>query len=451
MKIYAKKILLTTGWTSDVTLDIENGVIADISNEKVAGAMVVEQPIVPGMVNLHSHSFQKAFVGLTEFKASQQDSFWSWRDAMYRLLQKVTPDDLKVISEYLYGEMLRHGYTSCAEFHYLHNQANGVPYDDPAACSHAIIQGAKASGILLRHCPVFYHYSGFGKKTHESGQKPFFNTVESFQRLLEVLQKDYQNDSQVEFGVAPHSLRAVSKQQLHELLDWWKSGPFHIHIAEQEKEVNECVSYYGKRPVEFLLQQGDIGEQWCFVHATHLTASETRDLAKSGVVAGLCPETEANLGDGIFPAIDYLSHSGRWGIGSDSHICISPWRELRTLEYSQRFLHRQRNLLAQSELPHVGRYLWETAAYNGSQVVHQQTGKLAIGQRADFITLNTELPELTGRDDDFLLDSAIFACNDNPVRDVMVAGQWRVQQGELLNQQDSAQKYRQVLKRLLEQ
>lgn len=451
MKIYAKNILLEAGWAKNQTLIINDGIISAIQDGQDPDAEVIERPIIPGMVNLHSHSFQKAFAGLTEFRANQEDSFWSWRDAMYRLLQSVTPDDLKIIARYLYCEMLTQGYTSCAEFHYLHHQANGEPYADQAANSHAVIQGALDAGIYLRHCPVFYHYSGFGKLAAEAGQRPFYNTIESFQSLVESLFSHYQNNSEVSIGIAPHSLRAVSKEQLQQLTQWWQTGPIHIHIAEQMREVEDCRAFYQQRPVEFLLDTVAVDERWCLVHATHMTAQECQNFAATGAVAGLCPETEANLGDGVFPASDFLSANGQWGIGSDSHICISPWRELRTLEYSQRFVRQRRNILASESLKHVGRYLWQTAAQQGAQVVNRASGVLAVGRRADLITLDNTCSELCAREDDQWLDSAIFACNDNPVVDVMVAGKWRVNNRQLLQQDNVAADYQKVLARLLRQ
>lgn len=291
MKYYAEEILLETGWANNKTLTIEQGVITDIVDGKLPDAESFSGPVVPGMVNLHSHAFQKAFVGLTEFQANKDDSFWSWRDAMYRLLTRLTPEDLKVVAEYLYIEMLRHGYTSCAEFHYLHHQADGSRYSDPAINSKAVIEAAQTAGIALCHCPVFYHHAGFGEKPAQSSQLPFIHSVDEFKQLVDGLYQSYQVDPTISIGIAPHSLRAVSEQQLEELVSWWSKhpaqGPVHIHIAEQTKEVDECVEFYGQRPVAWLLNRFDLNERWNLVHATHLDAAEVKAMAASGAIAGI--------------------------------------------------------------------------------------------------------------------------------------------------------------------
>ncbi|NVJ61244.1 MAG: formimidoylglutamate deiminase [Gammaproteobacteria bacterium] len=449
MKLHAPQVLLESGWAEDKTLDIEGGLILSIVDGKSDGAESLNGAVIPGMANLHSHSFQKAFVGLTEFRTRDDDSFWSWREAMYRLLKTITPDDLHIIARYLYQEMLLNGYTSCAEFHYLHHPSDAVSFDEVGSMSNAVIEAALETGIDLTHCPVFYHYSGFGELPALDNQRPFLHSMNDFQHLLEVLQKRYQNNAAVAFGIAPHSLRAVSSEQLKELENWWTQGPIHIHIAEQMPEVNACMEFYGQRPVEWLLQNHSVNERWCLVHATHLTESEVMQLANSGAVAGICPETEANLGDGIFPAEAYIAQNGKFGIGSDSQICVSPFRELRTFEYSQRLVSQKRNRLCSQREQHVGTFLWQNSVKNGAEVVRPNAGALKEGSEASFIVLDNQIAELCHDSMEYFLDSAIFAANENPVRDVYVRGICRVKDKELQGQNDYREDYRRWLKKTI--
>ncbi|WP_144395012.1 formimidoylglutamate deiminase [Pleionea sediminis] len=434
MRYYAKEILLRDGWASDKTIFVEDGVIIKIESGQAEQAEILNGPVIPGMVNLHSHAFQKAFVGLTEYQANKEDSFWSWRDLMYRLLQRLNVEDMNVIAQYVYEEMLLNGYTTCAEFHYLHRQANDVNGDSLAA-SQAVIEAARTAGIGLCHCPVFYSYSGFGKTAPAKEQYPFVHSLDEYKHLLERLQSTYANDPMVSFGIAPHSLRAVSEEQLRDLAQWWSpQGPIHLHIAEQIKEVEECVDFYGQRPVEWLLKNQNVNQRWCLVHATHLNDIEVSQLAKTGAIAGICPQTEANLGDGIFPGVEFVAAEGAFGIGSDSHISISPWHELRLFEYTQRLSHRKRNRLCSDDNPNVGSFLWQHATNSGAQVVNRSVGSLAVGNKADWVVLDTNISELAVLSGERLLDAAVFAVNQNPVLDVMVHGQWRVKSGELIGE-----------------
>ncbi|MCO7227204.1 formimidoylglutamate deiminase [Pleionea sp. CnH1-48] len=452
MKYYAQEALLAEGWTADVTITIADGKVTAITPGKEAGAVELNGPLVPGMTNLHSHAFQKAFAGLTEYRANPEDSFWSWRDSMYRLLPQLTPDDMQIIARYLYIEMLRSGYTSVVEFHYLHHQPDGQHYDDAAATSCAVIDAARTVGLATTHCPVFYSYANFGEKPAAGAQKAFFHTPEQFVQLLDKLHQQYADDSSVKLGIAPHSLRAVSQAQLNELVPWWQQheaqGPFHIHIAEQMKEVNECVDFYGARPVEWLYDQVDVNERWCLVHATHLSDQEVKTMALSKAIAGICATTEANLGDGVFRGVDYLSYGGRWGIGSDSHISVNAFEELRLYEYGQRYTHQKRNLLCDEQRPHVGDYLWTEAVAGGAQVANRGQGSIAVGEDANWVVLDRDVAELSAVAKESLLDAAIFAANENLVRDVMVNGTWRIENKHHAEWEQAQEDYRQMLKRL---
>ncbi len=450
VKFFAENILMQNGWQKDKTIVVENGKILNISDGKDDKAVQLAGPVIPGMVNLHSHAFQKTFAGLTEFRANPNDSFWSWRDAMYRMLQVLTPEDLKIVADYLYAQMLQNGYTSVAEFHYLHHQAHGVRYADHAINSKVLIQSALDTGINQCLCPVFYQYAGFGEQAPNSTQTMFSHSVEEFQTLLQELASFSENLDQITLGIAPHSLRAVSKQSINELVSWWQQksplAPIHIHIAEQVAEVEQCIAFYGERPVEWLMNQFNLSERWCLVHATHLTKQETKDLARSKAVAGLCPDTEGNLGDGIFNGVDFINDGGRFGIGSDSHITVSPFLELKTLEYSQRFAQLKRNQMCSQNSPNVGQFLWEQSALSGADAVNQKVGLIEEGFAADWLVLDLQVPELNACHENQWLDAAIFATHQSVVKEVYVAGNRIVENGLHVRFEKLAENYRALLK-----
>jgi len=456
--LFAESALLPEGWARDVLFEIaEDGNLAAVTPEAGAGktgsARRLAGPVLPGMPNLHSHAFQRAMAGLTERTGGgEEDSFWSWREVMYRFVGKLRPDQLEAIAAQLYVEMLKAGYTAVGEFHYLHNDPEGKPYPDPAEMSERAVAAATETGIGLTHLPVLYAYGGFGGQPAGSGQRRFLLDLDSYLLLLGNLMARYAGNPQVRIGIAPHSLRAVTPELLSDAvtgLDALDSqAPIHIHIAEQTKEVEDCLAWSGQRPVEWLLDHMPVGPRWCLVHATHMTDAETRHLAESGAVAGLCPTTEANLGDGIFPARDYLRQGGRFGIGSDSHVSISPGEELRWLEYGQRLVHRRRNLLAEGADVSVGATLYRKALAGGAQALGREIGRLAPGARADLLVLDAENPILLGRTGDRLIDAFIFAGNVNPVRDVMVGGRWVVEQGRHEAEESVRARFRTVMDEL---
>jgi formimidoylglutamate deiminase len=448
-RYFAEHALLPDGWARDVSFEVgDDGALSGVrsgspSDSSTGGAVPLKGPVLPGMPNLHSHAFQRAMAGLTERARiaalgeeanTGEDSFWTWREVMYGFVRRLDPDQIQAIAAQLYVEMLEAGYTAVGEFHYLHHDPLGEPYDDPAEMSRRVIAAARSAGIGLTHLPVLYGYGGFGGQPAGEGQRRFLNTPERYLELLSLIHAEVRDDPQLHLGIAPHSLRAVTPESLAVALDGIdaldKEAPVHIHVAEQQPEVRDCIDWSGLRPVEWLLTHQDLDPRWCLVHATHMTDEEAAALAKTGAVVGLCPTTEANLGDGVFPAGAYLGAGGRIGIGSDSHISVSPVEELRWLEYSQRLTLKRRNLLAGGEGEvSVGARLTKAALDGGARALGRPIGRLAPGCRADLLVLDAELPCLWGKAGDLLLDAVVFAGNRNPVRDVMVGGEWLVEEG----------------------
>lgn len=461
--LFANSALLPDGWAEDVLLEIDDsGNLAAVTpgaRGRAQSAQQVAGPVLPGMPNLHSHAFQRAMAGLTE-QAGQggpagQDSFWTWRQVMYDFVGRLTPDHLRAIAAQLYVEMLKSGYTAVGEFHYLHHDSDGRPYADFAETSEQIVAAAQATGIGLTHMPVLYGYGGFGGQPAGPGQRRFLHDVPGFLRLINRLLQRHGRNPQIRVGIAPHSLRAVTAETLKEAvagIDAMDSAaPIHIHIAEQVKEVEDCRAWSHQRPVEWLLNNVSVGPRWCLVHATHMTEGETARLARTGTTVGLCPTTEGNLGDGFFQAVEFMSNGGVLGVGSDSHISVSPMEELRWFEYGQRLLYRRRNVLAGggNQSPSVGANLYRQALGGGRQALGRAIGRLEAGCRADLVVIDTERPALLGKSGDLLLDAMVFAGNENPVRDVMVGGRWVVVEGQHVQEQSILEKYRTTLSQLM--
>jgi formimidoylglutamate deiminase len=371
---------------------------------------------------------------------------------MYKFLDQLTADNAEVIATQLYIEMLKMGYTRVAEFHYLHHQINGENYSPLSTMAKAIFKAAESSGIGLTLLPVLYRFSGFGEQVPNDGQKRFINSTEQFNQLVSdcfKLSERYQNTN---VGIAPHSLRAVDKTSLLSAVKHVRNlnaqAPVHIHISEQQKEVDDCIAHFGKRPVEWLLENAELDQHWCLIHATHINEQERNGIIKKGAIAGICPTTEANLGDGIFPTTEFLQERGTFAIGSDSHISVNPIEELRWLEYTQRLVKQQRAILADNQQPSVGQNLWQNAATGGAQSTHSNTGELAIGKQADLLVLAEDKTRLFANNEKYLLDSVIFASQQNPIADVMVNGAWVIRQGAHKDEQDCAEKFAQLLSRL---
>jgi formimidoylglutamate deiminase len=424
-----KSALLPSGWASDVVVTIDaHGNIAEIQDD-IPGA--INGCLIPGLANLHSHAHQRAMAGLAERAGSGDDSFWTWRATMYRFLDAMQPHHLHAIASQLYLEILSAGYTRVAEFQYLHHQGNGQDYDNVAEMSLQTLNAASEVGLGITNLPVHYQFSGFAEQAVSEQQQRFYNEPDSFLRIVGELERAVAENLNANLGVAGHSLRATNREMFTQVLDGLTSQdmPIHMHIAEQLKEVEDCIAWSGSRPVDYCLDNFDVGANWCLIHATHMSVTETQRLAASGAVAGLCPTTEANLGDGFFNATDYLMAGGRFGIGSDSHSSTSPVEELRWLEYGQRLLHKTRNQLAGGRGRSTGRNLFDLAVAGGAPACAHNAGEIAVGKRADFVVLNHEHPLLIGRSGDEIIDSWIFSGNANAVQDVYVGGEHVIRDG----------------------
>ncbi len=418
--IHAARALTPEGWKSDVRLTIDGETIAAIETG-VAGQAGDERHAIalPAIANLHSHAFQRGMAGLAEFRGSATDTFWTWRETMYRFALAMSPDDVEAVAAQLYVEMLEAGFAAVAEFHYLHHAPDGSPYAARAEMASRIVAAARRAGIGLTLLPVFYAHATFGGAPPRPEQRRFVSDVESFARLLEEC-RALMRDASGAVGVAPHSLRAATPSELSAVVDMAGDAPIHIHAAEQVKEVEDCMTWSGARPVQWLLDHAALDSRWCLVHATHMDAEETRRLARAGAVAGLCPMTEANLGDGVFNAPDFVAHGGVYGIGSDSNVFIGVAAELRQLEYAQRLRDRARNVCAAAGAS-TGRTLYDAAAAGGGRALARSSGRLATGASADIVTLRADHPSLAARGDDRVLDAWIFS-GGNPLVDCVWSG-----------------------------
>jgi len=448
--ICARKLLTPAGWLTDATITVgDDGRIISVGHDGFDAASAVGT-LLPGMANVHTHSFQRAMAGLAERRGpSGSDDFWSWRQVMYRFLDLLTPEDIAAIAAQVQMAMAEAGYTSSGEFHYVHHQPDGSHYDEIAETSASIMAASQDSGIGLTHLPVLYTYGGLGQRALGDGQKRFGCDPETFERLfasITGMSADMPADFQL--GVAPHSLRAVDRAGLDACLALCPDGPIHIHAAEQVKEVEEVEAHLGARPVRWLLENMPVDRRWCLIHATHIDGREIAELARSQAVAGLCPTTEANLGDGIFPAVEFLEAGGRFGIGSDSNIRLSVTEELRALETSQRLKHRQRTLLAEEHTRSNGRYLYQHAAMSGAQAIGRDAGTIERGKLADLIALRDDVPFLDWPEPDQRIDSWIFGLEMPAVSDVWAAGRHIVKNGNHCRGEAIGRRFSQTMNRL---
>ncbi|MGK7862149.1 formimidoylglutamate deiminase [Falsiroseomonas sp. E2-1-a4] len=447
----ATTALLPQGWARDVLIEADAaGFIAAVTpgaaplgtTRRLAGA------VLPGMPNLHSHAFQRAMAGGAERRSPMgQDSFWTWRETMYRFVGRFTPEDAETVAAQLHVELLEHGFSSLCEFHYLHHQPDGTPYADRAEMARRNIMAARRTGIGLTMLPSLYRHGGiFGVAPHE-GQRRFLNDLDRFLAIVEAARAAIGDDPQMALGLAPHSLRAVTPEMLRGIQDF--AGPIHIHAAEQPKEVAECLAATGARPVRWLLDNAPLDARWVLIHATHMDPSEIEDLARSGAVAGLCPSTEASLGDGTFALPGYLAAGGRFGIGTDSHVGTAPRDELRQLETSQRLRDHSRAVATGDQNPHPGRALFDAALAGGAQASGRRLGAIAPGMRADFIELDTRHPTLVGRENDALLDAWVFSGQSNPVKTTVVGGRAVVEAGRHIHSLAIGEEFSAAMRRLL--
>ncbi len=436
---FAERAWLPEGWRRNVRIEVdESGTISGTRiDASPKGTTRLAGPVIPGLANVHSHAFQRAMAGLAERATSQAGSFWTWREVMYRLARLITPEGLEVIARQAFIEMLKAGFTAVGEFHYLHNEADGTPYVDPAELSRRVILAAREVGLAITHLPVLYTRAGFEGGELDPAQRRFTAGPERILEIAGDLQCGFAADPDVTIGLAAHSLRAVTPEELLATLETVRAdtgeapdGPIHIHAAEQPREVDEARAALGARPVAWLLDHAQIDARWCLVHATHVTADERDGLAQSGAVAGLCPITEANLGDGLFPLTTYLQAGGRIGIGSDSNVCISAIEELRLLEYGQRIFSGQRPAIPLSGGASPGAALYNRAALGGALALARNMGALIAGARADLVILDEAHPALAAAPDAARFDALIFAATQSPVRDVYVGGRQVIGDGQ---------------------
>ena len=433
------------GWRGDAGLEAEGGRITRVLDAEPSwdGGWVL-----PGIPNLHSHAFQRVMAGLAERQTHAQDSFWTWRETMYRTAARFDPDSLQAVAAQLYVEMLEAGYTTVCEFHYLHHAPDGRPYADPAAMSKALVAAARETGIRLTLLPVLYMAGGFDRRPLSERQRRFGHDLDAFLRLVESLRA--LEDEALRVGVAFHSLRAVPPEAMDAALAALPPDiPLHIHIAEQIGEVQDCLAVRNARPVEWLLDHAPVDARWTLVHATHLTGPETAAVAASGATVAICPTTEANLGDGLFPLREYLDAGGAWGVGSDSHVSVSPVEELRWLEYGQRLQTRHRNIAVRADNGSVGETLLHGTLASGAAATGQAVGLLAPGQAADWIVLDAQAPVFAGARPADVADRWLFAGNRPLVREVRVAGEAVVRGGRHRDREAIAARYRSTVAALL--
>jgi formimidoylglutamate deiminase len=462
-RFHLKSVFLPTGWTREVIVSVsDDGFISAIDPAAAGdrgGAEHIDGIVVPGMANAHSHAFQRAMAGNTEYRLSARDSFWTWRHAMYALANRIEPEDLQILATQLFVEMLKSGYTSVAEFHYLHRQRGGVAYSDTNALWEAIGNAASIAGIALTFLPTLYQTSDFGGQPLKSEQARFESETDTFLRALEErVSAERRNQGRRgsgpahRTGAAFHSLRAVPLENLRQatlrMREIDPGMPVHIHVAEQLLEVQACKRETGLRPIELLLQTGLLTQHWCLVHATHATAEEIQGIAAAKATVCVSISTEANLGDGFFDTARFLKADGRLCVGSDSQSTVNPAEELRWLEYQQRLRKKRRGVLASAAEPHVGTRLWRDAARHGAHAIGQPAGTIEVGRRADWLVLDAAHPSLVGAAEHTALDHLLFAGGDAAIRDVMVAGSWVIKERRHAAEDDLRPRFAGLMRRL---
>jgi formimidoylglutamate deiminase len=457
--LWFERALLPDGWARGVrvTVTAANGRIAKVERDVVAsgrragdvagGADERHAIGLPGLLNVHSHAFQRAMAGLAERRSPGNDSFWTWRETMYRFVGRLDPDDVEAVAAQAYVEMLESGFTRVGEFHYLHHDPAGCAYANVAEMAVRIAAAAAESGIGLTLLPSFYAHGGFGGQPPTAGQRRFITDVDQFANLVAASRQL----EDVDVGIAPHSLRAVAPEELARVIELVDARtPIHIHVAEQVKEVQDCFFWSGARPVEWLLDHAPVNERWCLIHGTHATEPELQNVASCGAVIGLCPVTEGSLGDGIFSARPFLRAGGKIATGTDSNVLIDAAQELRTLEYVQRLSVRERNVVAPEPGASTGRALLDATLAGGSRALGVDAGRIAEGAAADLISLDPNHPALIVRDEDDLLDGWIFAARDRAIDRVWRGGREVVKDGRHINRDAIQARFCRTLARLVQ-
>ncbi|MDE5442388.1 formimidoylglutamate deiminase [Bradyrhizobium sp. CSA207] len=449
-RLHFASVLLPSGWAHDVQVVVTAGAIAAVTPGVAPAAGDERHHIaLPGLASLHSHAFQRGMAGLAELRGSSTDTFWTWRETMYRFALEMTPDDVAAVATLLYVEMLEQGFTRVGEFHYLHHDRDGSPYADLAEMAARIAQASEASGIGLTLLPSFYAHGSFGGAPPHSGQRRFICSLDRFAALIAASRKAIAKLPGANIGIAPHSLRAVTPEELTTIIPLADGGPVHIHAAEQVKEVEDCLAWSDRRPVQWLLEHAPVDQRWCLIHATHTTSEEVSAFARTGAVAGLCPITEASLGDGIFSAREFLDAGGAFGVGTDSNVLVGVADELRQLEYGQRLKHRERNVLSSAPGVSTGRALFDHALVGGARALAQETVGLAPGARADIVTLDSAHPSLAGRSRDAVIDGWIFAATSGAIDCVWAGGDKVVEGGRHRLRQSARERFNASVRRLV--
>jgi formiminoglutamate deiminase len=447
---HADMALLPVGWGEQVRIAVQAGIITDIATgvPRQQGDEVLAM-LLPGLPNLHSHAFQRGMAGLGEVPGPSHDSFWSWREAMYRFVGRIGREELTAIAALAYVEMLESGFTRVGEFHYLHHDCDGAAFADPAEMSAAILAAAADTGIALTHLPVFYAHGGFGGAPPACAQRRFVTDLDQFATLLDAARAKASALPDAIVGIAPHSLRAVTPEELVALLPLADGAPIHIHIAEQLREVEDCLAWSGARPVQWLLDHAPVDDRWCLVHATHMVPAEIAAVARRGAVAGLCPITEANLGDGIFPARDFVAAGGMFGVGSDSNVLIDAAEELRLLEYGQRLALRERNVVRHPDARSTGEALYRHALAGGRRALGDPSPGIAVGHPADLLSLDIQHTAVIARSGSAMVDALLFASGRSVIDGVWRRGEKLVDKGRHLARNRIEVAYRSTMKRML--
>jgi formimidoylglutamate deiminase len=453
LRLWFEAALVAGKWQENVRLTIVDGIISRVELDVTVEPGDERCSVgIPGLANVHSHAFQRGMSGLAEVRGPASDNFWTWREIMYHFLDRLTPEDMEAIASQAYAEMLESGFIRVGEFHYVHHDCAGKPYDNPGELAERICGAAATTGIRLTLLPSFYAHSGFGGLPPTVGQRRFITSPDEFVRLHENAARCTRALPRATVGVAPHSLRAVTPGELELIVALGKDGPIHIHVAEQVKEVADCLAATGARPVEWLLDNAPIDHRWCLIHATHMTPEEINAVARSGGTVGVCPITEANLGDGIFPAA-FLAQGGRIGFGTDSNVAIGAAAELCQLEYSQRLASLGRNVLATAQGRSSGRSLYNLALAGGSAALADASAELVAGNPADLVSLACDYGLLAARErGDAVLDRFVFSGRSGHAVDkVWIGGEEKVSAGRHYRREEIAVVYRRTMRRLLSQ